>query len=56
MPSFKCKDIGMDCTFEAKAGNEAEIMKKIGEHASKVHGMKTIPPDVMAKVKKAIKP
>lgn len=55
MPSFKCKDTGMKCEFEATAKTEDELMKKIAEHASKAHKMKTIPPDVMAKVKKAIK-
>ncbi len=55
MPSFKCKDLGMACSFEATAGTEAELMTKISEHASKAHNMKTIPPDLMAKVKQAIK-
>jgi len=55
MPSFKCKDTGMSCSFETTAKTEDELMKKIGEHAGKAHNMKTIPPDVMAKVKKAIK-
>jgi predicted small metal-binding protein len=55
MPSFKCKDIGMDCKFETTAPTEAELMKKIAEHAKSAHKMETIPPDVMAKVKAAIK-
>ena len=55
MSSFKCKDIGMSCGFEATAKTEDELMKKIAEHASKAHNMKTIPADVMSKVKKAIK-
>ena len=55
MPSFKCKDTGMICGFEATAKTEDELMKKIAEHASKAHNMKTIPADVMSKVKKAIK-
>jgi predicted small metal-binding protein len=55
LPSFKCKDIGMTCGFEAKANTEDELMKKIAEHAKAVHNMKTIPPDVMASIKKAIK-
>ncbi len=55
MPSFKCKDIGMTCNFETKANTEAELMPKIAAHASQAHGMKEIPPDVMEKVKKAIK-
>ena len=55
MPSFKCKDTGMICSFEATAKTEDELMKKIAEHASKAHNMKTIPADVMSKVKKAMK-
>jgi predicted small metal-binding protein len=54
MPSFKCKDIGMACGFEATAKTEDELIKKIAEHANKAHNMKTIPPDVMAKVREAI--
>jgi len=55
MPSFKCRDIGMACNFEATAKTRDELMKKISEHARKAHNMKTIQPDVMEKVKKAIK-
>jgi predicted small metal-binding protein len=35
--------------------NEAEVMAKAVEHAKKDHGMTTIPPDVAAKAKAAIK-
>ncbi|MDD1718959.1 MAG: DUF1059 domain-containing protein [Methanoregulaceae archaeon] len=55
MPSFACKDIGMTCGFETNAPTEAELMKKIAEHAKTVHSMETVPPDVMAKIRKAIK-
>jgi hypothetical protein len=33
MPSFACKDIGMACEFKTTAQTEAELMKKIAEHA-----------------------
>ena len=55
MPSFKCSDTGMVCPFETSAATETELMTKIAKHASEAHGMKTITPDVMEKVKKAIK-
>ena len=55
MPSFKCTDIGMACPFTTSAKTEDELMKKIAEHAAKAHDMKTVPPEVMAKIKKAIK-
>ena len=53
--TFKCIDIGMSCSFEATGKTDAEVMKKVADHAAKAHNMKTIPPDVMTKIKKAIK-
>ena len=55
MPSFACKDIGMDCPFTAEAPTEAELLKKIAEHAMTAHKMVTVPPDMMMKIKNAIK-
>ena len=50
------RTLGMTCGFETTAKSEDELMKKIAEHAAKVHGMKTVPPDTLAAIKKAIKP
>ncbi|NYT05836.1 MAG: DUF1059 domain-containing protein [Methanomicrobiales archaeon] len=55
MPSFKCKDIGLACPFEATAADEQALLKKIADHAKTAHKMPVIPPDIMAKVKTAIK-
>jgi predicted small metal-binding protein len=55
LPSFKCVDIGLSCPFEATAKTEDELMKKIAAHAAEAHNMKTVPPDMMSKIKKAIK-
>ncbi|MEI7433229.1 MAG: DUF1059 domain-containing protein [Methanomicrobiales archaeon] len=53
MPSFVC--IGKGCGFETSAPTEAELMIKIAEHAKTAHNMDPIPPDMMVKVKAAIK-
>jgi predicted small metal-binding protein len=55
MPSFACKDIGMDCKFETTAQTEAELIPKIAAHAKSVHKIDPVPADLMAKIKKAIK-
>ena len=55
MPSFKCKDIGMKDNFEVKAETKEELMQVVATHAERVHSMKTIPPETMAKIEKAIK-
>ena len=53
--SIKCMDVGVACDFEARAENEEELMKKVHEHARTAHGMNEIPPELVAKVKKAIR-
>ncbi len=55
MPSFKCADLGMDCTFETKAMTKGGLMKKIQDHAASVHKITSIPPDLKAKIDGAIK-
>jgi predicted small metal-binding protein len=55
MPSIKCKDIGMKCGFKLKDEDQEELMQILALHAEKTHNMKTIPPDVMEKLQKAIK-
>ena len=55
MPSFKCKDVGLKCKFEVKTDNPDELMQIIALHGEKSHSMKNLPPDLMEKVKKAIK-
>ena len=56
MPSFKCKDLGWNCDFKVNDGNQEELLHIIGHHFEKTHDMKTIPPDMMEKIKKAITP
>ncbi len=55
MPSIKCNEIGMACSFEVKDDNQAELMQILALHAQKTHNMKTIPPDIMQRVQLAIK-
>jgi len=54
MPSFKCADIGMDCTFQAKAITKNGLMKKVADHASNVHKITTMPADLKAKIESVI--
>ena len=53
--SIKCRDVGVDCDFEAKANTVEELMQKCAEHAKTEHGMKDIPPELAAKVQAAIR-
>ncbi|HII40041.1 MAG TPA: DUF1059 domain-containing protein [Thermoplasmata archaeon] len=55
MPSFKCADLGMDCSFMAKSITKSGLMKKIQAHASEVHKITSIPADLRAKIESAVK-
>lgn len=56
MPSFACKDIGMQCGFKTTAKTMDELMKNISAHAAEAHNMKSVDDATLASIKKAIKP
>jgi predicted small metal-binding protein len=56
MATFKCNDLGMKDGFEVKDANDEELLHIIGHHFKKTHNMKTIPADMMEKIKMAITP
>jgi predicted small metal-binding protein len=56
MASFKCKDMGMHCEFEVKDASQGELKQIVSLHLEKTHNQKVpLPPDVMEKLRKAIK-
>lgn len=52
---LRCGDLMPGCKAVVEGKDVNEVMSKAAEHAKKDHGMATIPPDVAAKVKAAIK-
>jgi len=52
---LKCRDVGVDCDFEAHGKSEAEILQKAAEHAKGCHQGVQITPELAAKIKGAIK-
>jgi len=46
-----CREVGVDCDFEARGETEQEVLQKCAEHAKSAHGMDEIPPDLAAKVR-----
>ena len=62
MPSKQYKKLGcmdvapnMGCAFEVRAETEDEVMRLAADHSKMVHKMTSIPPEMAAKVKAAIK-
>jgi len=53
--SICCRDVGMDCDFEATAETLEALFEKCAAHAATDHGMTEIPPEVAAKLQGAIR-
>ena len=52
---MKCGDLMPGCNAVIEGKDETEVMAKASEHARQKHGVKTVSPDMAAKVKAAIK-
>ncbi|HEV8310105.1 MAG TPA: DUF1059 domain-containing protein [Methylomirabilota bacterium] len=55
MKILRCSDLMPGCKAVVEGMDTEDVMAKATEHAKKDHGMTTIPPDVAAKVRAAIK-
>lgn len=51
---FRCGDIIPGCPTVIEGKDDKEVMAKASEHAKNAHKMSAIPPEVTAKVQKAI--
>lgn len=52
---IECKDLFPDCEFKAEADSEAELLKKVAEHAASRHGIAEVTEDNLSKVKGCIR-
>lgn len=53
--SFNCADIGIDCQWKIKATSEEELLQNIAKHAKTEHGVDSITPVLLNKVREAIR-
>lgn len=51
---INCRDVGVDCDFQARGETPEEVLQKCAEHARTDHGMNEIPPELLAKVQGAM--
>jgi predicted small metal-binding protein len=52
---ISCRDVGVDCDFQAKGETVDEVMQQCAAHAKSAHGFDEIPPELVAKVQSAIR-
>ena len=51
----RCRELGFDCNGVVRAPNEEEALKQVAAHAREVHGMQSVPPEVVQKVKEVMR-
>jgi len=52
---LKCSDLGLNCSWEGSGNTVEELMMKGAQHAKEAHNMRNMSPDLVAKVKGAVK-
>ena len=55
MKVVNCRDVGVDCDFVARGETVDDVLRQCGEHARSAHGYTDIPPELVDKVKAAIR-
>ena len=53
--SMSCDLIVPGCVFEVTGATEEEVLKHVAEHAKHAHGVNEVTPELLAKVKDAIR-
>jgi predicted small metal-binding protein len=52
---LRCRDLGMNCDFEATGATEDDIMRQAAAHAQRAHQTAEIPPELASQVRAAIR-
>jgi predicted small metal-binding protein len=52
---LRCRDIGMNCDFEARGNTEEEVLQQASAHARTAHQIAEMPPELAAKVRAAMR-
>ncbi len=53
--SFKCADVGKDCSWSVESDNIDKLMQQIVEHADHEHNIQEIPHELKMKISSSIK-
>jgi predicted small metal-binding protein len=52
---LRCRDVGLNCDFEARGVTDDEVLQKAVVHARIVHELPDVPPELATKVRAAIR-
>ena len=43
----RCKEVGVDCDFEARGATEQEVLDQCAEHGRMAHGIQELTPELV---------
>ena len=52
---IRCREVGVDCDFEARGATEQEVLDKAAEHGRTAHGIQELTPELVVLVRGAIR-
>ncbi len=52
---LRCRDVGLDCDFEAHGASDDDVMRQAAAHAARAHGIREITPDLESRARAAIR-
>lgn len=52
---LRCRDVGLNCDFEARGNTEEDVLQQASTHARTAHQITEMPPELAAKVRAAIR-
>jgi predicted small metal-binding protein len=55
MKKIACHDVVAGCPFTTSAETEEQLLEKVAAHADHAHGVKEVTPELLGKVKEAIR-
>lgn len=50
-----CRDVGFDCDGVVRAETEEAALQMVAEHAKTAHGLETVSPEIVEKVKSVMR-
>jgi predicted small metal-binding protein len=50
-----CREVGFDCEGVVRADTEQAVLEMVAEHARTAHGLQTVSPEVVEKVKSVMR-
>jgi predicted small metal-binding protein len=52
--SLRCKDIGLDCSFEARGKTKTRLMREFIVHAASSHKMTVLSAEILLKIRESL--